>query len=218
MLISISSPVLIGSKHQALRLSCSLASRGISVSVLTRARQGEKSFETIDKVSVYRKIYVLDKRKWFGIPYILSCFYFLFKMRNTYNIIHCHIADGLGTTAGITIKLLFNKKVIIMIASSGQGSDFHTLKKSFLNRCCLKLTHATDKIISLCNLSTEELYNENFLESQIVQIPNGINKNMFYPKEPSKIENRIITVGHLTKTKGTDILLQAVANLIKKGV
>jgi glycosyltransferase involved in cell wall biosynthesis len=56
------------------------------------------------------------------------------------------------------------------------------------------------------------------LKSQIVQIPNGINENKFHPKESSKIENRIITVGHLTKIKGTDILLQAVANLIKKGV
>ncbi len=218
MLISNFYPVLGGAEQQALRLSCSLASRGISVSVLTRARQGSKSFETIDKVSVYRKIKVLDKGKWFGITYILSSFYFLFKMRNTYDIIHCHIADGLGTTAAIAIKLLFNKKVIIMIASSGQGSDFHTLKKNFLNRCCLKLTHAADKIISLCNLSTKELYNENYLASQIVQIPNGININKFYPKESSKIENRIITVGHLTKIKGTDILLQAVANLIKKGV
>jgi hypothetical protein len=56
MLISNFYPVLGGAEQQALRLSCSLASRGVSVSVLTRTRQGEKSFETIDKVSVYRKI------------------------------------------------------------------------------------------------------------------------------------------------------------------
>jgi len=218
MLISNFYPSLGGAEQQALNLSKALVSRGIKTSVITKTIQGEKSFERIDNVPVYRKIQVLNKGKWFGITYILSSFCFLFKMRNTYDIIHCHIADGLGTTAAIAIKLLFNKKVIIMIASSGQGSDFHTLKKSFLHRCCLKLTHSADKVISLCNLSTKELYNENFLKSKIVQIPNGVNINRFYPKESPKIENRIITVGHLTKIKGTDILLQAVANLKKKGV
>ncbi len=218
MLISNFYPVLAGAEQQALNLSRMLVSRGIPVSVLTRSIENKKPFEQINGVKVYREIHAIDKGKWFGISYILTTFYFLFRKRHTYNIIHCHIADGLGTTAAIAIKLLFNKKVIIMIASSGQGSDFHTLKKSFLNRCCLKLIHSTDKIISLCNLSTEELYNENYSESQIIQIPNGININRFYPKESSKTENRIITVGHLTKIKGTDMLLQAVAKLIKKGV
>ena len=218
MLISNFYPALAGAEQQALNLSRMLLSRGIPVSVLTRSIKNEKPFEQINGVKVYRKIHAIDKGKWFGISYILTTFYFLFRRRHSYNIIHCHIADGLGTTAAVAIKLLFNKKVIIMIASSGQGSDFHILKKSFLNRCCLKLTHATDKVISLCNLSTKELYNEKFLKSQIVQIPNGVNINRFHPKESSKIENRIITVGHLTKIKGTDILLQAVANLVKKGV
>jgi glycosyltransferase involved in cell wall biosynthesis len=218
MLIANFYPVLGGAEQQALSLSKNLVSRGINTSVLTRSRPDERSFEQIENVPVYRKIHVLDRGKWFGITYILSSFCFLLKMRNTYDIIHCHIADGLGTTAAIAIKLLFKKKVVIMIASSGQGSDLQELKKSFLNRCCLKLTHMADKIISLCSLSTEELYNESYLESQIAQLPNGIDINSFHPKESTKTENRIITVGHLTKIKGTDILLQAVANLTKKEV
>ncbi len=217
MLISNFYPVLAGAEQQALNLSQMLVSKGIPVSVLTRSIKSEKSFEQIKGVSVYRKIHVLDKGKWFGISYILTSFYFLFRMRHTYNIIHCHIADGLGYIAALLIKFFFNKKVIVKIALSGPTSDFKRLKKSWINRICLKLLHKVDKIITICEWSKKEAVAEGFSESKIAFIPNGVNTDHFIPSSVLDCSsNKITYLGRLKHQKGIDTLLRAFSILVAK--
>jgi len=192
-----------------------LVSKGIPVSVLTRSVKNEKSFEQINGVKVYREIHVIDKGKWFGISYILTTFYFLFKKRHTYNIIHCHIADGLGYIAALLIKFLFNKKIIVKIALSGPTSDFKMLKKSRLNRICLKMLHNVDKVITICSWSKKEALNEGFSESKITFIPNGVNTDHFIPSPAAECaSNKITFLGRLNYQKGIDTLLLAFSSLI----
>ncbi len=217
MLISNFYPVLAGAEQQALNLSRTLFSQGIPVSVLTRSMEGTKAFEQINNIPVYREIHVFDKGKWFGITYILSTFYFLLRKRHTYNIIHCHIADGLGYVAALLMKFIFNKKVIVKIALSGPSSDLNRLKKSFLNRLCLKLIHSVDKIIIISTWSEKEALEIGLSKSKITFIPNGVNIKRFKPPSKSgQKSGRIIYVGRLVTQKGVDILLQAFADVIKE--
>ena len=217
MLISNFYPVLAGAEQQALNLSRMLVSKGIPVSVLTRSIKDEKSFEKINGVNVYRKIHVIDKGKWFGISYILTTFYFLFRKRHTYNIIHCHIANGLGYIAALLIKFLFNKKVIVKIALSGPKSDFKMLKKSRLNRICLKMLHNVDKVVTICSWSKKEALNEGFPESKITFIPNGVNTDHFIPSPTANCSsNKITFLGRLNYQKGIDTLLRAFSILVIK--
>ena len=215
MLISHFYPVLAGAEQQALSLSQILAAKGIPVSVLTQCMKDEKSFELINGVKVYRKIHVIDKGKWFGISYILTAFYFLFRKRHTYNIIHCHIADGLGYIAALLIKFLFNKKVIVKIALSGPASDFKMLKNSWLNRICLKSLQKVDKIITICSWSKKEALNEGFSESKITFIPNGVNTDHFIPSSVTDhSSNKITFLGRLNYQKGIDTLIRAFSSIV----
>jgi glycosyltransferase involved in cell wall biosynthesis len=215
MLISNFYPVLAGAEQQALNLSRMLVSKGIPVSVLTRSIKNEKNFEQINGVKVYREIHVIDKGKWFGISYILSSFYFLFRKRHTYNIIHCHIANGLGYIAALLIKFLFNKKVIVKVALSGPKSDFKMLKKTRLNRICLKMLHNVDKVITICSWSKKEALNEDFPESKISFIPNGVNTDHFIPSPAAECSsNKITFLGRLNYQKGIDTLLLAFSSLV----
>jgi len=212
MLISNFYPVLAGAEQQALNLSKGLQANNIPVSVLTRAVQGEKHFEIVAGIPVYRNIRVIDRGKLFGMTYILTTLYHLFKLRKTYNIIHCHIADGLGHVAALIMAFLFNKKVIVKIALSGPESDFQRMKASRINRICLKLLHHVDRIVTICSWSKQEAAAEGFPDTRIAFIPNGVDIHQFYPSASGTDKpNRITFIGRLTPQKGIDVLLRAFA-------
>lgn len=217
MLISNFYPVLAGAEQQALNLSKGLMANDIPVCVLTRAMTGEKCFEIVEGIPVYRNIRVLDRGKLFGISYILTSLYHLFKLRQHYHIIHCHIADGLGHVAALVMAFFFNKKVIVKIALSGPESDFKRMKASRLSRICLKLLHHVDRIVTICSWSYQEAEAEGFPKTKITFIPNGVDIKRYCPTEGKTTSpNRIAFIGRLSPQKGVDSLLQAFASVARK--
>ena len=115
MIISLFYPALGGAELQALRLAGVLIQKGIDVKILTRRVPDRGAFEMIGAVPVYRNIRTLSWGKLFAISYFLSCLWFLFRKRNSYDIIHCHILQGLHSFAAILLKRFFNKKVILSL-------------------------------------------------------------------------------------------------------
>ena len=219
MIISYFYPILGGSEQQAFNLAAGLVKEGISVSVLTRKIKGLPLFEKIMNVPVYRNIITLQWQKLFGITYILSVFWFLYRKRHSYDIIHCHIAQGFHSIVAILFKSLFKKKVIIKVAATGPISDFVMMKKVIFGNSFLEKLKNADRIITICSQSEKEALQEGFLPTTVMQIQNGVDVQYFKPLlSDRKKHNRIVFIGRLDYLKGVHNLIQAFNGLIEEGM
>lgn len=218
MIISLFYPSLGGSQQQALILSEHLIKKGIPVSVLTRSLKGRPSFEMIRGVPVYRCIRTLTWGKWFGVTYLLSVLWFLYRQRHTYDIIHCHILQGLHSAASLLLKFFFKKKVIIKVAATGPLSDFSTLSKMFLGVFLLKKIRSADRIVTVCAQSKQEALKQGFRPSSIIQISNGVDTRCFKPSPSGRVSaGKVIFVGRLDAMKAVHVLIEAFKKLKDEG-
>ena len=214
MVISHFHPFLGGAEQQALFLSEQLIQKGYAVAVLTRSFPDLPSFEIIRGISVYRHIRTINRGKLFGLTYMLSVLWFLFRRRNSYDIIHCHLL-GFHSAVAVLFKWLFKKKTCSLVGATGVISDFSQIKNVFLGELLLRLIARSDRLIVLCSQSRQEALDEGIASAQLVEIPNGVDTGYFMPGSAIREKgNRIIFIGRLDYLKGVDILLQALRTLI----
>jgi len=219
MIVSYFHPVLGGSEQQALHLAAGLIKRGVHVSVLTRRIKGLPRFEQVMDIPVYRSIRTIQFNKLFGITYILSVFWFLYRKRNSYDIIHCHIAQGFHSIVALLIKSLFKKKVIIKVAATGPISDFTMIKKVVFGDTFLNKLKSADRIITICSQSRQEALGQGIPASSIIHIPNGVDIDYFKPLSSGEDkENKVIFIGRLDAMKGVHVLLKAFKQLRDEGL
>ncbi len=210
MILSNFHPVVGGTENQALLLCRALLRRGVGVAVLTRRVPGLPDDEHVDGVPVLRSIRVIDRGKLFGVTYFLTCLVYLVSHRREYDIIHCHILHGFHSLAALCMKLLFGKKVIIKVASSGALSDFTMLKNCLCGPWMLGLLKHADRIIALSRSSVAEAHAHGFPDGQIAVMPNGVDAARFRPASGhTGARGRIVYAGSLGANKGLDVLLDA---------
>jgi glycosyltransferase involved in cell wall biosynthesis len=216
---SLFNPFCGGAERQALLLARQLKTHGISVSVLTRQFSGLQNQEAVQGVPVWRSIRSIPLGKLFGLCYFFSCLWFLIRKRRSYDIIQCYILNPFHCLPGILMKYLFGKKVIIRISATGPLSDFLTLQRGLLGNFFLEVTRKADILIVLCRQSQHEAQDAGFGPQQIILIPNAVDTSLFAPSDrlPSSFRN-ILFVGRLDEMKGVDILLNAIAELKKRGI
>lgn len=218
MVISQFYPLLGGAEVQAQRLAKGLFKRGINVAVLTRHLKGLPRYELMEGIPVYRAIRTIPLGALWGMCYMISVFLFLYRKRNEYDIIHCHIVQEFQTIVAVLFKLFFNKKVIVKMSSSGETSDFKVLKEVKFGRLFLRLIRNVDAIISVCKKSSEEILENGFLKETLVEIPNGIDTSKFLGdtfRGRKNIRN-IAYVGRLDSYKGVNYLLAGFKELLSK--
>jgi glycosyltransferase involved in cell wall biosynthesis len=218
MIISQFYPHIGGAEQQALNLAKALTGKGIPVSVLTRRILGLKAHEEIQGIPVYRSIRVLDRGKWFGITYMIMVFWFLFRMRHSYDIIHCHLVHGVHSPVALTFKALFKKKVIIKVAGTGPISDLKMLRELMFGNSFLRQLKQADRVITVCHQATREAQKLGIPISSIAQIPNGVDTRHFRPSPNHEKNNEITFIGRLDYMKGIHILLEAFKILKRRGV
>lgn len=218
MIISQFYPLLGGAEVQAQLLACGLLKRGMQVFVLTREMKGLPRHETIDGIPVFREIKTVDWGFFWGIFYAASVCVFLFKKRNDYDIIHCHIVHGFHTFVSLLFKYVFNKKLLVKMSSSGETSDFNLLKEVKFGRFLLRCIRHVDAIISVCRKSTEEILKNGFSKDILIEIPNGVDTHKFFKPSQKKRKNHsnIVFVGRLDSYKGVNYLLNGFGDVLAK--
>ena len=218
MIISQFYPLLGGAEVQAQLLASSLIKRGMKVSVLTRKLKGLPRYELMEGIPVYRAIRTIPLGALWGMCYMISVFLFLYRKRNEYDIIHCHIVQEFQTIVAVLIKYFFNKKVIVKMSSSGETSDFKVLKEVKFGRLFLRWIRNVDAIISVCKKSSEEILENGFLKDTLVEIPNGIDTSKFSGDtfQGRKNLRNITYVGRLDSYKGVNYLLAGFKELLSK--
>ncbi len=216
MIISQFYPLLGGAEVQAQRLASALRADGVNIFVLTRRYKNLPAYEIIDGIPVYRSIRTVDMPLLFGLLYVVSVAVFLYRKRNNYTIIHCNILQELQTIVAIIFKLLFNKKVVAKMSSSGLTSDLKLMKHSLVGRITMRLLRKADRIVSLCNEATSELLNAGIPADRLQQIGNGVNTSVFNmnSRRNQKMQRLITFIGRLDAYKGVDYLLEAFKRVI----
>jgi glycosyltransferase involved in cell wall biosynthesis len=217
MALSFFHPLCGGAENQALLLAEELRARGIDVFVVTRHFKGLAPRERIRGIPVYRRIRTVARPMLFSLWYAVSCFAFMVFNRKRYDIIHCHILQGFHSPAAVIAGMLFNKKTVIKITSSGPTSDFVSLSKVFLGAWILKLLRRADCVVATSAASAHEALEQGFSRGQVVCIPNGVDIRRFAPRSgPAQARTRILCVGRLIPGKGHAVLLDAFAQLCRE--
>jgi glycosyltransferase involved in cell wall biosynthesis len=218
MVISQFYPLRGGAEVQAQQLAKGLCKRGINVAVLTRHLKGLPRYELIEGIPVYRVIRTMPLGALWGMCYMVSVFLFLYRKRNEYDIIHCHILQGLHTVIALIFKYLFNKKVVVKMSSSGETSDLKLLREVTLGSLFMRWVKNVDAIISVCKQSSREIVDNGFSRDILVEIPNGVNTQKYCNKthQDRKKLKTITYVGRLDGYKGVDYLLNGFKTLLSK--
>jgi len=219
MVISQFYPLLGGAEVQAQRLAASLRRRGVQLFVLTQRMKKLPAYEVIDGIPVYRSIRTVGLPFLWGLFYIGSVALFLYRKRNDFTIIHCHILQELQTIVAILFKYLFNKKVIAKMSSSGLTSDLNLMKGTLAGRITLRLLRKADRVVSLCSQSTSELLKCDFSPGMVIEIPNGVDTNIFSRNIQGKehTQKTITFIGRFDCFKGVEYLLEGFKQVVSRG-
>jgi len=213
-------PVIGGTEKQLERLLKELYKKGYRVSVLTQRISGLPRIEIKDGIFVYREIYAPKVGFLFGIFYLISVFIFLWKKRNSYDIIYCNILY-LHTVPAIFVAKLFYKKVVVKIAGRGNFGDIVRMERIRGGKILLKICKKVDKFIAVSFKAKEELKGIGIRDSQILVIPNFVDVHKFHPvsneerirlrKKLSLSEDKKICVfvGRLSPEKGISYLIKS---------
>lgn len=137
--------------------------------------------------------------------------------KNNLAIIHLHFFN-LGYINSIILliaKKIFNLNTVVTI------HDVDTFKNSKSEKSIKNIFFLIDQIIVHNNFSMQELINKGVAEEKINVIPHG-NYALFVSQLPYTIDSRLngslelLFFGQIKEVKGLDILLKAIAKVIKK--
>ncbi len=214
-------------------LSKELVKRGHEVTVYTtdtlnvRNRIRERK-ETIDGVKI-RRFRNLSKSIAYNHNIFLSPGMLLGikKALKSFDIIHMHEYRTLQNA----LVHHYAKKYSIPYVSEASGSlvvDFRKrrLKKIFYSLFGHKIIRDASRLIAMTPTEVEQYRELGVDEAKVIQVPNSIDiieyeqlpeKGSFRRKYNIKEENIVLFLGRIHKVKGIDILVEAVAKLIKEG-
>jgi glycosyltransferase involved in cell wall biosynthesis len=211
-----------GAERQAQRLAKKLIGRGGKVTVVTGwwfRRTSRK--EIVDTVPISRNFTcwgmfdIKGVRKFGAYIYMLTLFAYLVRHRREYDILHVHLANYHAFVSLVAARLL-GKKIIIKIGNTGEWG-IRAMKEGRgqgiwgMERMFVSLRHS-DCIVAVNPAITGELVAEGFAADKIVEIPNGIETDMFESKADYGLNSQCVLtfVGRLHPQKGVDVLLRSV--------
>ncbi|HSL45273.1 MAG TPA: glycosyltransferase family 4 protein [Anaerolineales bacterium] len=226
MIVRLFFPWVGGAERQAYKLSKTLKEKNVHVEIATGWWfRGTPQREVMDGIPVFRNhtlwemFRIRGLRRFGGYLYMLSLFWYLWRRRKDYDILHVH---GLNYHAAVAVfaARLFGRKTIVKLANSGQASDILKMRQGQqlpLSRFLLPLALKSDRFVATSRAIAQELIAVGVPADRITQLPNGVETDEVPAKADYALHNpvRLIFVGRLHEQKGLDILFKAFQQLVR---
>jgi glycosyltransferase involved in cell wall biosynthesis len=158
-----------------------------------------------------------------GLLFGILCFLWLIKNANKFSIIHCISAHGPSALPAIFAGIITRKKVIVKITQAEYRDPLKSISNvhKLIRETRKKVVSKADFFISISQEIKLELVNYGIKEEKIINIPNGVEVNKYYPI--SLVERKelriklsidpdaivVLYAGSLNKRKGIYDLLDA---------
>jgi glycosyltransferase involved in cell wall biosynthesis len=213
-------PWVGGAERQAEQLAATLRQAGVEARVVTgwwwrntARREMVRGVPVFRNFTLWNMLDIHGLRKFAGYIYLLSLFWYLWRERKGYDLIHVHLLSYPAWAAVLAGRLL-GKPVIIKVANSGTQSDLLRMRKADLlpgQRQMLPLTLKADRLVALSAESMQELRAAGVPAARIVRIPNGVVIPPATLRARMPGELALVFAGRLVPSKGVAVLLNALA-------
>jgi glycosyltransferase involved in cell wall biosynthesis len=216
-------------------LSKKLVDTGVNVHVVTCDFPGAPTYEVIDGVQVHRIdsyknpspdfatwVYLMNMNMQKEAAIIAR------KEKNKIDVFHAH--DWLVATAGIGLKHVFRKPLLVTMHSTemGRRDGLHSQTEKMIHETEAWLTYEAWKVICCSNYMVSHVrWAFGLPEDKLVMIPNGVNPKVYKTTnfKGEKIvrkkfalpeEKIVLYVGRLVYEKGIHILVNAAPKILEK--
>jgi glycosyltransferase involved in cell wall biosynthesis len=229
-------PRVIGgiSPHVAF-LSKSLAKNGVKVYVVTCDFPGAPAHETVDEVEVYRidsyKNPSPDFATWVYLMNLnmqKEAATLAAKLPEKIDVFHAH--DWLVATAGIGLKHVFRKPLLVTMHSTevGRRDGLHTATEKMIAETEAWLTYEAWKVICCSQYMVSHVkWAFGLPDDKLVMVPNGVNPQVYEKiqgQEGSQFRARfslpeeklVLFVGRLVYEKGAHVLINAIPKILSR--
>ena len=214
-------------------LSKNLAKNGVKVHVVTCDFPGAPAYEVIDEVEVYRidsyKNPAPDFATWVYLMNLnmqREAATIVNKLGGKIDVFHAH--DWLVATAGIGLKHVFRKPLLVTMHSTeiGRRDGLHTDTEKMIHETEAWLTYEAWKVICCSEYMVSHVrWAFGLPEDKLVMIPNGVNTHVYENSENEDCaafrakyalpeEKIVLFVGRLVYEKGIHVLINAVPKVL----
>jgi len=216
-------------------LSRSLAEIGVKVHVVTCDFPGAATHEVVDGVEVYRvdsyKNPAPDFATWVYLMNLnmqREAAAIVKKLGGKIDVFHAH--DWLVATAGIGLKHVFRKPLLVTMHSTeiGRRDGLHTDTEKMIHETEAWLTYEAWKVVCCSDYMVSHVrWAFGLPEDKLVMIPNGVNTRVyensenedasaFRTKFAMPYEKIVLYVGRLVYEKGIHVLINAVPKVLAR--
>jgi glycosyltransferase involved in cell wall biosynthesis len=216
-------------------LSKSLAKIGVKVHVVTCDFPGAPAHETIDDVEVYRidsyKTPSPDFATWVFLMNLnmqREAAAIAAKLPQPIDVFHAH--DWLVATAGIGLKHIFRKPLLVTMHSTeiGRRDGLHAITERMIHETEAWLTYEAWRVICCSDYMMQHVrWAFGLPPDKMSMVPNGVNPQIYNGLEKQDLasfrlqfalpqEKIVLYVGRLVYEKGIHILINAVPKILSK--
>ena len=227
--------VIGGISPHVFYLSKSLAKKGVKVHVVTCDFPGAPARETFDGVEVYRVdsyknpspdfatwVYLMNLNMQREAAAIAA------KLEDKVDLFHAH--DWLVATAGIGLKHVFRKPLLVTMHSTeiGRRDGVHTSTEKMIAETEAWLTYEAWKVICCSQYMVSHVkWAFGLPDDKLVMVPNGVNMNVYEEALATDLkpfrsrfalpeEKLVLFVGRLVYEKGAHVLINAIPRILEK--
>lgn len=206
-------PIESGAERQARRHAHELVRRGHQVTIYTRRVSGRPMRERDGDVNICRAIRTCDVGPLFGVTFLASLAWRLWRDRHQLDLMHCHQAFWEAVATG-WIHRRTGLPTLVQPAAGGPYGEIQTMSRTRGNRLVRSLILANSHFVAISQQIEDELRSWGVGDERLDRFASGIDVDEFTPG-PSPLESqlparpRVIFLGRLHPQKNLAMLLQA---------